>query len=138
MARPSEYDFEMCKEICNEVAEGKNIKEVLDSKKKYPSWNSFRRWKNERKELSSLYIRSIQDKAEMVDYEIGQIMQEVKDDKISYHIGRLLIDTLKWRAAKYYPKMFGDKLDLKVEDVTMSPEDRQKRIDELKSKLNQE
>ena len=29
MARPSEYDFEMCKEICDSIANGMNIKAFL-------------------------------------------------------------------------------------------------------------
>lgn len=108
MARPSTYNFELCKEICDKVADGKNIVTVLKSKKEYPSWGTFRVWKNENNELLTLYARSIQDKAEMVDFEIDAIMAEVKSKKVDSYVGRLLIDTLKWKAAKYYPKMFGD------------------------------
>ena len=35
MARPSEYNFEMCKVICSEVAGGFNIKTILKSKDEY-------------------------------------------------------------------------------------------------------
>jgi hypothetical protein len=106
--RPSEYNLELCKEICNEVAEGKNVIATLKSNNKYPSWSTFRRWKNENSELQTLYTRGIQDKAEMVDFEIDSIMADVKSKAIDTYVGRLLIDTLKWKAAKYYPKMFGD------------------------------
>ena len=106
--RPSEYDFELCKEICNEVAEGKNIKAVLNSKEEYPTWTSFRRWKNEKEELSTLYIKAIQDKGEMVDFEIDNIMQDLKEKIYDPATANVLIQTLKWKAAKYYPKMFGD------------------------------
>jgi len=34
MARPSEYDFELCKEICDNVALGSNVISVLDSDRK--------------------------------------------------------------------------------------------------------
>lgn len=115
MARKSEYNFELCKEICDLVAEGMNVKAALLSKDKYPTWNTFRRWKNEKEELSSLYTRSIQDKAEMVDFEIDSIMADVKSKKIDTYVGRLLIDTLKWKAAKYYPKMFGDNSKLTLD-----------------------
>lgn len=111
MARPSEYNFEMCKDICAEVANGFNIKTVLGSKPEYPDFTTWCRWKRENDELHNLYTRSIQDKAESVDEEIDHIMSEVKAGNIEYTVGRLLIDTLKWKAAKYYPKMFGDKID---------------------------
>ena len=39
------------------------------------------------------------------------VYDKVKSGEIDASTGRLLIDTLKWKAAKYYPKMFGDKID---------------------------
>lgn len=108
MARPAEYNIELCKEICDEVANGRNIKEVLNSKEEYPTWTSFRRWKNENQELSTLYIKAIQDKAEMVDSEIDAIMNDLKEKIYDPATANVLIQTLKWKAAKYYPKMFGE------------------------------
>lgn len=110
--RPSTYDFELCKEICHEVAEGKNIKDVLDSSDKYPSFPTWCSWKNDHNELFNLYIKAIQDKSESVLQEIDQILEEAKNKKISYAIARLMIDTLKWKAAKFYPKMFGDSVSV--------------------------
>jgi len=112
MARPSEYNFNLCIEICDEVANGFNIKTVLASKQSYPSFQTWCNWKREHTQLFDLYTRSIQDKAESVDEEIDLIMSEVKSGDIDAPTGRLLIDTLKWKASKYYPKMFGDKTDI--------------------------
>lgn len=114
--RPSDYDYELCKDICNEVAEGNNIVKVLESNEIYPCWSTFRRWKQENIELQTLYVNSIQDKAEHVDYEIDQILQELKDEKLTPSAANVYIQTLKWKAAKYYPKMFGDKVDLTTDN----------------------
>ena len=110
MARPSEYDLELCKEVCNEVANGFNIKTVLKSQERYPTFQTWCNWKRQHDELFDLYTRSIQDKAESVDEEIDFIYDEIKAGNIEPSAGRILIDTLKWKAAKYYPKMFGDKV----------------------------
>lgn len=112
MARPSGYDFKLCEEICEKVADGKNIKAVLDESDTYPTFATWCKWKRENDELLNLYVRSIQDKAESVDAEIDQIMADIKSGLIDPSAGRLLIDTLKWKAGKYYPKMFGDKVDV--------------------------
>lgn len=112
MARLSEYDFEMCKEICAEVANGFTIKSVLSSKPEYPTFQTWCNWKREHNELFDLYTRSIQDKADSVEEEMELIYDKVKAGELDAPTGRLLIDTLKWKAAKYYPKMFGDKVDL--------------------------
>jgi hypothetical protein len=55
MARPSEYNFKLCEEICDKVAEGENIISIL-KESGYPSWSTFRRWKNENEEFTVEYI----------------------------------------------------------------------------------
>jgi len=109
MARPSSYSFELAKEICEQVAEGKRIKHILDSKDEYPSFVTWCKWKRENIELLNLYVKSIQDKAETVDDRIEGIMYKLEAGELEPAQARVLIDTLKWKAAKYYPKMFGDK-----------------------------
>lgn len=115
MARPSTYSIELCKEICDKVADGMNIKAALLSEEKYPSWETFRVWKNDNEELSALYVKAIQDKAEMVDSEIDSIMSDLRKKKIDPSTANVLIQTLKWKAAKYYPKMFGDSTKVTVD-----------------------
>ena len=109
---PSIYDFEMCKEICKRVAMGEHIKAVLDSSDSYPDYSTWCNWKRDKQELFDLYTKAIQDKAEMVTFEINQTMQDMRDGVVEAPVGRILIDTLKWYASKFYPRMFGDKLDV--------------------------
>lgn len=112
MARLTKYNFELCKEICERVSLGEHIKAVLDSNPLYPTFQTWCNWKREHTELFDLYTRSIQDKADMVTFEITQTMQDLKDGKIDAPAARVIIDTLKWFASKFYPKMYGDKLEL--------------------------
>lgn len=110
MARPSEYNFKICEEICAEVANGFNIKTVLKSKDEYPTFQTWCNWKREHKELFDLYIKSIQDKADSVEEELETIYDMLKAKEIDPASANVLIQTLKWKASKYYPKMFGDKI----------------------------
>lgn len=112
MARPSEYDFKLCEEICDEIANGKNIIKVLESKKEFPSWPTFRRWKNENEELRTLYVNSQQDKGIALENEIDDTMKLVKEGTIDASTANVIIQTLKWKMAKFYPKMFGDKIEV--------------------------
>ena len=121
MARPSEYNFEMCKEICSEVANGFNIKTVLSSREEYPTFQTWCNWKREHTELFDLYTRSIQDKADSVEQDMDAIYDEIRAGGIDSSTGRLLLDTLKWKAAKYYPKMFGDKVDHTTNGQAIQP-----------------
>lgn len=110
--RPSEYNFEMCVEICIEVSNGRNIKHVLNDKEEYPTFSTWCDWKRNNVELSNLYTQSIQDKAESKEAEIEDYKLMLQTGKIDPATARVLIDTSKWQAAKFYPKMFGDKVDV--------------------------
>jgi len=111
MARPSEYNFDLCVEICEGVANGKNIKTVLSEKEEYPTFPTWCKWKRENEELFDLYINSIHDKAESVDEQIDEIWEGCRLGNYDASTANVLIQTLKWKAAKYYPKMFGEKID---------------------------
>jgi hypothetical protein len=110
MARPSEYNFDLCIEICNKIADGQNIKTILNGDEKYPSFPTWCKWKRENAELLNLYVNSIQDKGESVDAQIDEIWEGCKNGLYDASIANVLIQTLKWKASKYYPKMFGDKV----------------------------
>jgi len=135
VGRPGEYSFELCREICEKVADGKNVKKVLKEKEQYPHFATWCRWKNEHKELSDLYTHSMQNKAESMDEAIDDVMLMVRQGEIEHAAGRVLIDTLKWKAAKYYPKMFGENKQIEITETLLSEGERLARISELKAKM---
>ena len=110
MARPNEYSIELCKEVCLEVANGLNIKTVLSSKESYPDFSTWCRWKRENQELYNLYINSIQDKAESLDFELDELKELLLNKEIDPATYNTIAQTLKWKMAKFYPKVFGEKL----------------------------
>ena len=109
MARLTEHNYELCIEICNELANGQNIKRILDSNKNYPDWTTFRRWKQNNEELRTLYISSQQDKAIALENELDDLRDLLSSKEIDHQTYNVLAQTLKWKMAKFYPKVFGDK-----------------------------
>lgn len=112
MARLTEYNYELCIDICNELANGQNIKRILDSNKDYPDWTTFRRWKQNNEELRILYINSQQDKAIALENELDDLRDLLTAKEIDSSTYNVLAQTLKWKMAKFYPKVFGDKTDI--------------------------
>lgn len=112
MARLNEYNIEVCLKICEEVAQGGNIIRVLGSKTEYPTWSTFRRWKRDNDELRTLYINSQQDKAEALEKEMDDYRDMLISKEIDASTYNTLVQTLKWKMAKFYPKVFGDKTDI--------------------------
>lgn len=112
MARPSEYNFDLCIEICDEIAKGRNIVETLESDNRYPNWTTFRRWKNNNEELRTLYVNSQQDKAIALENELDDLRAMLLSKEIEYPVYNALANTIKWKMAKMYAKLFGDKTDI--------------------------
>jgi hypothetical protein len=112
MARPSEYNFDLCVEICDEIAKGRNVIETLNSDSRFPDWTTFRRWKNNNEELRTLYVNSQQDKAIALENEIDDLRSMLLAKEIDYATYNALVNTLKWKMAKMYAKLFGDKVDV--------------------------
>jgi arginyl-tRNA--protein-N-Asp/Glu arginylyltransferase len=110
LGRPSEYDFKMCIEICSKVAEGYNIKTILKSKDEYPTFQTWCNWKREHNELFDLYIKTMQDKAEALEEEMDNYRVMLLSKEIDASTYNTLVQTLKWKMGKFYPKMFGDKI----------------------------
>ena len=110
MARPSEYNFDLCIEICDDIANGRNVVEVLNSQNNFPDWTTFRRWKNNNEELRTLYVNSQQDKAIALENELDNLKSMLLAKEIDASTYNTLAQTTKWKMAKMYPKVFGDKV----------------------------
>ena len=107
----SKFDTDIVNEVCELVADGLNVKAALKTNKDFPTYETWRRWKNENSEVYALYVKALQDKGESVDFMIDEVLQDLRDGLIDVASANVIIQTLKWKAAKYYPKMFGDKID---------------------------
>ena len=110
MARLTEYDFDLCVEICELVADGGHIMNILANNDNYPTWSTFRRWKRDNDELRTLYINAQQDKTEAITNNIENVRKDMLTGKIEPSAANVSIQTDKWFCAKFYPKMFGDKI----------------------------
>jgi len=112
MARLTEYNYNVCLDICETIAVGGNIMNVLESRSDFPSWSTFRRWKRDNEELRTLYVNSQQDKAEALEKEMDDYRDMLILKEIDASTYNTLVQTLKWKMAKFYPKMFGEKIDI--------------------------
>ena len=66
-------------------------------------------------ELNQHYTRAREIHCDGLMDEIDRIMTGMESEEIHPATGRILIETLKWKLSKFYPKMFGDKSVLDVQ-----------------------
>ena len=144
MARLTEYNYELCIDICEEVAQGRNIMRILEDNSNFPSWSTFRRWKRDNEELRTLYINAQQDKAEALEKEMDDYRDMLVSKEIDASTYNTLVQTLKWKMAKFYPKVFGDKIQQEhsgeIKGVNLSSLSTQELIERAKaiSKIDNE
>lgn len=131
--RPSEYDYKLCEEICEIIANGNNIIETLESNESFPSWSTFRRWKREHAELQTLYINAQQDKTEALIHNIQKVQKMCLNGEIDASTANTVMQTDKWLSAKFYPKMYGDNKNV---DVTSKGNEIKQTIINLGSGIN--
>lgn len=141
MARPSEYNFELAAEICDKLTSGQysNVGQVIQSSDRYPARSTFYLWKREHSELSDLYVKIQQDRGDLLIEEIDQTVQDLKNGLLDPSAANVIIQTLKWKAAKFYPKMYGDRQQIEQTqtniNIELSEEDRKAILRDLEGEL---
>ena len=116
--RPSIYTQELATEICNELIEGKSLREIC-RRKDMPDLSTVLDWAKNKEEFSVQYMRARDMQAEgFVDQLLDITKQE--DDTAK---ARLMSDNIKWIACKVIPKKYGDKTQLQNLDKDGEPAD---------------
>lgn len=92
-------------QICEQIAQGKSLREIC-KKKDMPDRITFLRWVKDKPEVCNQYVRAREDQADFYADEIIEIADKCKD----YNKARLQVDARKWKASKMAPKKYGDKI----------------------------
>ena len=120
MGRKSLATPEMIKTILERVVNGESIKGICKDKG-MPSYVTVFKWLKNNEELKEEFLLAMQVKANLADAEIDEVRQNIKglaeeensgqmsrdEAFVAIQEARVQIDTLKWKAAKYYPRMYG-------------------------------
>jgi hypothetical protein len=133
MARPSSFTPEIGEIICQKISEDMPLTKVC-SEHGIPSiWSVYRWMEMEGPEYDKFrkdYARARKEQADSSYYQIQLIEQKMQlprkildketgemisnPDYIDPHTGRVLIDSIKWRAGRMKPSKYGEKIDLEV------------------------
>jgi hypothetical protein len=102
--RPTKYTPELFERICDEIADGKSLRQVC-SPDDMPDRGVVRKWMIANPELHTQYTRAREDRAELFADEI----MEIADNSTDPQMARVQVDARKWIASKMLPKVYGDK-----------------------------
>ena len=137
------------KDILNFIQEdGMSLRSAL-SQDNMPASETFYKWLEADEQKSKQYAHACEKRADAIFEDILSIADDTTRDKKPSKDGeditdneviqrsRLRVDARKWMLSKMNPKKYGENksIDLTVDDRTMTPEERAKRISDLKDKI---
>ena len=110
MPKPNKID-DLLEDILNDVAfENKSIVKACRDRKVSPQtlWEL----KENDQRIKEQYTLATQFRAEGCIDAIEQTQADLRNGIIDAATARVLIDTEKWKACKFYPKVYGDKQEI--------------------------
>lgn len=108
MAKPDRMP-QLFNEILTDISNGMSLRKACDTRK--VSRQSFENYIKTDENLKDQYIQAREDRGDTCTDKIEEYQKKLEQGLIDSATARVLIDTEKWKAAKFYPKMYGDKVE---------------------------
>lgn len=118
-----EYDemtkAEMIDHLLVQIESGKSMREVcrMDG---MPDHGTFIRWMRDDGALATKYARARTAQADVLFDRMEAVEEAVSAGEMDSHAARVVLDSMRWRASKLAPKVYGDRLDVQVSDTRIS------------------
>jgi len=114
----SSYTPEVANVICELIADGQSLRRICRERangKDFPSRDTVLRWLMAEPDFAAKYAHAREIQGDESFDRVGDTIDDLKAGEIVPDVARVILDGLKWRAAKLLPKKYGDKLDLNHE-----------------------
>ena len=111
-------------DIIHDVASGDSLMKALD--KHHTHIQVFFDYIDSDPKLYDEYTRAREQRGESCVARIDEYQEALKQRTMDAQTARVLIDTEKWKASKFYPKMYGEKQAVEVtgkdgKDLALTP-----------------
>lgn len=112
------YSPEVALEICEQIAEGRTLKEICSQKDKYPARQTFHRWVVAQPELARAYAAARELSAHALEEEALLLADELagqlvpKEQIRAYEVA---MNQYRWSAGKRNAAVFSDKAPAKIQ-----------------------
>lgn len=135
MANKTKYTEILFDLICQELAEGQSIREVLNTKERpeRPTWECFRQWINKYPERRDKYTQAKQDGCEYllanaeeyinksINKSQNAIDKNSKPDLAQTHLIKAYLDLAKWKSERIASKIYAKKDNLSLSGSNKDP-----------------
>lgn len=107
MGRPSIYSDELAQTICDQLVEGKSLRQICDAEG-MPDRVTVIRWMGKDPDFATKCARARDEQADLMDDRILDVANKCEAGLIEPHAAKVVISALQWRAMKLKPKKYGE------------------------------
>ena len=102
-----------------EIQAGRSLRQVCKDDG-MPHASTVMRWMQASPEFANRYTRARTAQADVLFDRMEAVEEAVAAGTMDSHAARVVLDSMRWRAAKLAPKVYGDRLDVSVTDTRIS------------------
>jgi len=85
-----------------------------------PDRETISRWIRDEPGYAAKYAYARAMQADTLFSEMAEVEAKVQAGTMDSHAARVVLDSMRWRASKLAPKVYGDRLDVSVSDTRIS------------------
>jgi hypothetical protein len=117
------YGIDDVEEIQNrflaEIQTGRSLRQVCQDDG-MPHASTVMRWMQAFPDFANKYARARTAQADTLFDRMEAVEEAVSAGTMDSHAARVVLDSMRWRASKLAPKVYGDRLDVQVSDTRIS------------------
>jgi hypothetical protein len=105
--------------VIAEIQTGRSLRQVC-KEEGMPDFRTVQRWIVSDGQFAVKYARARMAQADTLFDRMEEVEEQVSAGTMDSHAARVVLDSMRWRASKLAPKVYGDRLDVSVSDSRIS------------------
>lgn len=119
MGRPTDYSEELADKILKRLSEGETVTQICRDED-MPNKSTVFLWSSSKEDFSDRYMRALKGVGQIKVDKIPDVIDDMKKGITDPVVGKIEIDSLKWMASKFYPRLYGDKQTIESENKNLN------------------
>jgi len=119
MAYATDEVAEIQEKVITEIQTGRSLRQVCGDDG-MPNFRTVQRWIVSDGSFAVKYARARTAQADTLFDRMEAVEEAVSAGTMDSHAARVVLDSMRWRASKLAPKVYGDRLDVSVTDTRIS------------------
>ncbi len=110
---------EIQEKVVEAIQTGRSLRQVCQDDG-MPDFRTVQRWIVSDGQFAVRYARARTAQADTLFDRMEAVEEAVSAGTMDSHAARVVLDSMRWRASKLAPKVYGDRLDVQVSDTRIS------------------